>query len=131
MDESEEAIVTRLLINKSNNTKVEVRIYKPVQDGDDWCCTFIIGSTKEKAYGVDSMQAHILSIDAIRHRLENISDNLYWLDKLQFLGFPLFIPMYLPDEERKEIEATLKSEIDKLLESTKEAIKKRESELKL
>jgi hypothetical protein len=107
--------VTRILRNKNNNKKVKVNIYQPVQEGDDWVCIVCIGDRMEKVYGIDPMQSIILSFDTIRSILESMGNELYWLDDLEFLGFPLFVPMYLPDKERNQIEKILDKETKKLL----------------
>lgn len=41
---NEKAFVTRVLRNKNNNEKVKVKIYQPVQEGDDWVCFFVSGT---------------------------------------------------------------------------------------
>ncbi len=125
MDKNKEVIVTRLLKNKdSNSDDVEIIIYKPVQESDGfWSCSFVIGSEKDQLFGEDSMQALLISMDSIRNKLENMTD-LFWIDGLHFLGFPLFVPMYLPDKERNEIEAILKSEINKFIDTAEATIQK-------
>lgn len=76
---------------------------------------FCIGDRVEKVYGIDSMQSIILSFGAIRSVLESMENELYWLEDLEFLGFPLFVPMYLPDNERNQIEKILEKETKKIL----------------
>ena len=113
----------RTLKNKITNEEVNIYIHLPLQEDDGtWFCLIEVGEIEKKVYGIDSMQVIILSILAIREVLLNeVSDELEWLDGSSFLGFPLFVPMIFPDFERIEIEKKLQNEVDKTIN---DAVKK-------
>ncbi len=113
-------VAERILINKITNAQVSVKLHQPLQENDDWSCAFSIDGKIEKVVGIDSMQALILALDVIRTQLNEYINELYWLDDLEFLGFPLFVPMYFPDKERKKIELLVDKESNNLLRITED-----------
>ena len=112
-------IASRTLKRKQGNSSLEIILYKPEKNKDDeWSCRFKIGNEEKKAHGIDSMQAMLVAIDGIRRNLlelKNIED-IDWIDGRNFLGFPLFVPMYLSDSEIYEIENTVVSLEKKILQ---------------
>jgi hypothetical protein len=110
-------IAARILRRSNDGGAVRVAIFAPKQDSrdpnNDWVCEFeITGLPKQmysRAFGVDSMQAMVEAIRAIRHTLQPFSSELTWLSSVGGIGFPL-IPAYDDPDFMALIEATIEAE---------------------
>jgi len=107
-----DAISTRKIKNLTTDTILLVMIHKPIRESEDWTCKFTIDSTSYKAYGIDSFQSLIMAIEGIRVNLKKIPDELEWVEESTFLGFPMFVPMYLPSDEIDILEKKLSNDVD-------------------
>lgn len=100
-DESQRArVVAKRILFDANQTPIEVCVYEPVRDetdpNGDWRCEFSIkrGSVPEQlrhVWGVDSLQALVVAIKALRHALEPETADLSWLGQVGVTGIPLQI----------------------------------------
>lgn len=112
--ESDATIMATRVLSISNGEAKElvVVLYQPYEiDKDEWVCVFKLGEQKKKAHGIDSFQALIMAIEGIRYLLDNTSINLNWCEGSNFLGFPKFVPMFLPDNYISDIESILEKKV--------------------
>ena len=110
-------MLSRVIKDKRTNKLINIYIYQPIQEDDMTWFSFVeIGDIKKKIYGIDSIQVIILAISTIREVLLNeILGEYEWVEGSEFLGFPLFVPMFLPDSERVKIEHKLRNEVNSTL----------------
>lgn len=113
-----EIIATRTFSSTENGTQYEVLIAKPVQvDREEWRCDVEIrgphGAKKGSIYGIDALQALMLSFENVRAQLNNIKPPVFWLDLPVDLAFPRTIPNMLGDDFYRRVEAYIDAEIDR------------------
>jgi len=109
-------IAYRVLKNRKTNKNTTVSIRRPMQDEDGvWYVLIEIGEYNAKVHGEDSMQALILSFDAIRRHIDkNFKHELEW-NGSEFLGFPYSIPMFLPFKVIVDLENMLEQKVEEKL----------------
>lgn len=113
-----DVIAARTFTSADSDATYEVLIAKPVQvDREEWRCDIEIrgpnGTTKGKAFGIDAMQALMISFDSLRNNLNAISPPVYWLDMPVDLTFPRAIPIALGEDFYRRMEAHIDAEIEK------------------
>jgi len=94
-------VIARRILSEEGvaGRKIVISIGLPRPDllkGGAWECPFLIEgigkSEVQKAFGVDSLQAHIIAIQGIRVGLEQTGRNLFWLDPEIGADIPLTVP---------------------------------------
>lgn len=95
----EVVIARRVLASEPpSQRKYEVRIGKPEPDGaGDWRCAYHVRGigmrSPRYAFGVDSVQALILALNAVRSDLEAAGDACHWVGgERGDSGFPRYVP---------------------------------------
>jgi hypothetical protein len=81
----------------NKDVDVEIRLFKPVRDGDGWICNYEVdwptGCKKSYGAGVDAIQAILLSLQKIGIELYTSNyhenDTLRWVDQGGGYGFPV------------------------------------------
>jgi hypothetical protein len=98
MNPASTIIARRILHDKDTEGQVEIIVHQPALDPDTtqgiWICRIELSGTSlapVEARGVDSLQALIVGISAIRHTLKTLSKKLSWLGDSGETGLPLII----------------------------------------
>jgi hypothetical protein len=86
-------IATRALtLDGHQDGQIEVVLFRPTPDGNDFRCNYTIDGKPGRAYGVDEMQALFLALQSIGSRLYTSAyfkaGKLTWLE-MRDLGFPV------------------------------------------
>jgi hypothetical protein len=93
-------VAERLLKSRDCGREVAIKVYLPEIDvsdpNGDWMCEWDIdgvpGGSRQRSYGVDSMQALIQAFCGIDNLLRNADDRYSWLENKQgYTGIPLII----------------------------------------
>jgi hypothetical protein len=96
-----------------------VSIWAPMPHDDHFICEVAIDGLPEPfhqiVHGIDSLQAIILAIMAVRHYLTAHADRISFLDQRRQHGIPLIVPSIDPDEDRY-IERLVGMEIEHFLD---------------
>jgi hypothetical protein len=88
-----------------------------------WYAIIKVGNIEKKVYGEDSIQALILSIDAIRRILKKNFPKLKSYNEKAYLSFPYFLPMYIDKQKQIEFEMYIENETKKYLTQLEEEFK--------
>jgi hypothetical protein len=69
---------------------VELRLYMPEPDGEDWSCSFEVVGLDEpishRGYGVDALQALQIALELARLELDKSGRTLLWLGEVRGSG---------------------------------------------
>jgi hypothetical protein len=111
-------IAVRHLRVAGSRKRVVVRIGKPRRVKRDWDCPFEISGLGShdriySSFGVDSMQAMLLSFTGIRRVLEASGKKLTWVDKHGYTGFPMQISSLFGQTFTKRLERMVDAETEK------------------
>jgi hypothetical protein len=115
-------IVAERTLTLVGRTAAQVRIIigKPRKDrrSSDYCCPYRLegmgDGRVQESWGVDSVQALQLAMQAIRVQLEPHSDSLEWLGgQGGSLGFPKVIPDVLGPKLTRRLEKLVERELDR------------------
>lgn len=85
-------------LDHEGGARIEVSIFKPVPDGDDYKCRYEIREDGElvrqsHAMGIDGLQAMLLAVQALGAEIlfsdEGKEGRIYWLGQNDDLGLPV------------------------------------------
>lgn len=116
-----DVIATRTFTRAEGSGTYDVLIGKPVEvRHDEWRCDTEIrgpdGTTRDKAFGIDAIQALMLSFDVLRNNLSSISPPVHWHDMTVDIAFPRFIPIALGEDFYRRMESHIDGAIDEFNE---------------
>ena len=112
-----DVIATRTFTCADGASTYEVLIARPVEVGrDEWRCDIEIrgpaGAKRTGVFGVDALQALMLSFEIIRAQLGTIEPPLQWLHQPIDLTFPRAIPTMFGEDFYRRIERHIDGAID-------------------
>lgn len=110
-------VAIRELYDKELSRKVVVKIGKPrrVRRGE-WICPYVvIGLDSDEiryVYGIDAVQALLMSLEGARATLEGAKKELRWVGgDSGDTGFPRAIPTFFGSEFSRKLDLTIEKEV--------------------
>jgi hypothetical protein len=95
---------------------VKLGFPSPSENGHEWACKYHLAGLRNSrvhaAYGVDGLQALTIAADAIRKRLDRLSNVTSETEPYEFV-FPQFVPMSYGLEFHRHLCEVLRKEIEK------------------
>src|SRR5215469_16904888 len=89
-----DTVATRVLTRDERTDKILVAIGRPKKRRSEWECEFMVGTHIDRSKGVDSMQALITAIQAIRAFLDSDALGLHWFSSEFGTEIPHFATGY-------------------------------------